>query len=203
VKLKRGFAMQMQELASERSTIKKLIIMFTLFLTISSGLAGAQDKDETFIYAAVEGDQKKVEAFLNEGANVNAKGKESNRTALMWASLRGHLDVVRLLLERRADVNARDDNGETALLSASGKGGIGVVKLLLDKGADINARDKNGRNALMTPSWLGQSDVVKLLLEKGIDVNASDKTGRTALLWASEQGHTEVAELLKSYGATQ
>ena len=195
--------MRMQGLASEESTRRTLLVIVTLFLTTFAGLATAQDKDETFIYAAVEGDLKKVEAFLNEGAKVNAKGQESNRTALMWASLRGHFDVVRLLLEKNADVNARDDNGETALLSASGKGGIDVVRLLLEKGADVHARDKNGRSALMTPSWLGQTDVVRLLLEKGIDVNAADKNGRTALMWASEQGHTEVAELLKNHGATK
>ena len=146
--------MWMQEFTSDGSTRRTLSILLTLFLITFAGRAEAQDKDETFIYAAVEGDLKKVEAFLNDGANVNAKGWESNRTALMWASLRGHLDVVRLLLEKGADVNARDANGETALLSASGKGGLAVVKLLLEKGADINARDKKGRNALITPAGL-------------------------------------------------
>ncbi len=134
--------MRMRELASEGSTRKTLFIIITLLLTTFAGLTRAQDRDEIFIYAAVEGDLKKVGAFLNEGANVNAKGKESNRTALMWASLRGHLDVVRLLFEKVAEVNARDDNGETALLSASGKGGIEVVKLLLEKGADRTSRPR-------------------------------------------------------------
>ena len=92
--------MRMQDFTSQGSVKRTLTIVMTLLLIAFASLARAQDKDETFIYAAVEGDVKKVEAFLNEGANVNAKGKESNRTALMWASLRGNLDVVRLLLEK-------------------------------------------------------------------------------------------------------
>ena len=79
--------MRMQDFTSQGSVKRTLTIVMTLLLIAFASLARAQDKDETFIYAAVEGDVKKVEAFLNEGANVNAKGKESNRTAFRC----GHL----------------------------------------------------------------------------------------------------------------
>ncbi len=111
--------MWMHEFTSDGSTRRTIAILVILFLITFAGRAEAQGKEETFIYAAVEGDLKKVEAFLNYGANVNAKGWESNRTALMWASLRGHLDVVRLLLEKGADVKARDKKGRNALITPS------------------------------------------------------------------------------------
>jgi|GEM_PF-2427534 len=198
-----GFAMLMRESGFSGNPQKALTIIVTLLLLNTPAFVGAQDKNEAFMHAAVEGDLKKVETLLNDGVDVNAEGKERKRTALMWAAQRGHLEVVVLLLKKGADINAKDENGETALLSASGRGGLEVVKLLLKNGADVNRKDKNDRTALMLPSWTGHVEVVKLLVAKGMDVNAKDKNGRTALMWASEQGHTPIVELLKAHGAKE
>ena len=65
-------------------------------------------------------------------------------TALMLASDKGHLKVVKLLLEKGANANAQNNNGETALMVASEKGHLEIVKLLIEKGANINAQHKNG-----------------------------------------------------------
>ncbi len=80
---------------------KALTLLVTLLLLNTPAFVGAQDKNEAFMHAAVEGDLKKVEALLNDGVNVNVEGKERKRTALMWAAQRGHLEVVSLLLKKR------------------------------------------------------------------------------------------------------
>jgi uncharacterized protein len=103
---------------------KALTILVTLLWLNTPAFVGAQDKNEAFMHAAVEGDLKKVDALLNDGVNVNVEGKERKRTALMWAAQRGHLEVVSLLLKKGAEINAKDENGETALLSASGRGAL-------------------------------------------------------------------------------
>ena len=59
----------------------------------------------------------------------------------MRASARGAAAVVKLLLDRGADIETRDDDGFTALMWASGNGAAAVVELLLDRGADIEAGD--------------------------------------------------------------
>ena len=75
-----------------------------------------------------------------------------------WLGFRqGPLGVVRLLLEKGADVNANYPSGVTALIWASREGHLNVVKLLLEKGADVNARDKFGRTALMMAAQWGMS----------------------------------------------
>jgi hypothetical protein len=95
---------------------------------------------------------------------------------LMVGSYFGLEAVVRLLLEKGADVEAKDKDGWTALRWAARHGHDGVMRLLLEKGADVEAKDNDGRTALR---WAaldgllhGHEAVVRLLLEKGADVEA-------------------------------
>ena len=57
--------------------------------------------------------------------------------------------VVPLLLEKRADINAKNKNGETALMIAAKYGEEAVIQLLLEKGADTKVKNKEGETALM------------------------------------------------------
>ncbi len=121
--------------------------------------------------------------------------------AFMKAAGKGQLDVVKLLLDRGADVNARDSRGYTPLLSASEMGHLDIVKQLLEGGADVNARDSHGYTPLLLASQMGYLDVVKHLLEKGADVNAKRHKGFTALMVASRVGYLDFVKLLLDKGA--
>ena len=93
-------------------------------------------------------------------------------TALYKAASGGHEAVVRLLLEKGADVNAQGGDYGNALQAASNGGHEGVVRLLLGKGANFNAQGGAYGNALQAASYGGDEAMVRLLLEKGADVNA-------------------------------
>jgi ankyrin repeat protein len=80
---------------------------------------------------------------MRDEANDNVKG----RTPLMLAAFRGDTAAVINLLERGADVNARDGDGDTALMFAAYKGHGLVVALLLQYGANVYARARNGWTA--------------------------------------------------------
>ena len=98
-------------------------------------VAGAQDLSEEFFAAARKGDAAAVKALLDKGVNVNSKTRYG-ATALSYACDKGHVDVVKLLIERGADVNAADTfYGEVPLGWALSHDHVQVVKLLLDKGA--------------------------------------------------------------------
>lgn len=60
----------------------------------------------------------------------------------------GHLEIVKYLRERGANIEARDDFGNTALIQASFKGRFEVVKYLIEKGANIDKKNTNGETAL-------------------------------------------------------
>ncbi|EAL85341.1 ankyrin repeat domain-containing protein [Aspergillus fumigatus Af293] len=124
------------------------------------------------------------------------------RTALYWASSKGHEAVVRLLIERGANVRVKDKLGLTALYQASSSGHEAVVKLLLEHGADVNARSASkGWTALFEAASNGHKAVVQLLLDCGADVNMKDENGRTPLYQAASRGHEAVAGLLVGHGA--
>jgi serine/threonine-protein phosphatase 6 regulatory ankyrin repeat subunit B len=146
----------------------------------------------------------------------------------MSASLNGHVQVVKLLLKKHADVNIRSKVGWTALLLASENGFHEVVELLLKEDADMNVQVDNF-TPLIFASINGYYEVVELLINKkasfdhkaligacqngyyhvaeillkehAADVNVCNQDGWTALMYASEDGCNQVVQLLLDYDA--
>ena len=92
-----------------------------------------------------------VASFLDSGVTVDCSD-DRGRTPLMVACWAGRLEVVELLLQRGADVNARNSSGTTAFMyaksTALGNGSSAIMQCLVDHGADISARDNYGKTAL-------------------------------------------------------
>jgi len=117
---------------------------------------------------------------------------------LHTAARLGRVNVVRLLLEKGANVDARNDWGVTPLHQAATEGRVGVVRLLLEKGADVDARASFGVTPLLFAASRGHVDVVRLLLEKGADVNAREVVfGHTPLDMARRGDHRDIVALLE------
>jgi ankyrin repeat protein len=114
-----------------------------------------------------QGDVERVSFLLKVHAEVDAADAHG-RTSLHWASLKGHASVVRLLLDRGADVGARTTPlGDTPLHWASGWGHESVVRLLLDGGADVGARTTGRLTPLHWASIGGHESIVRMLCEAG------------------------------------
>ncbi len=60
----------------------------------------------------------------------------------------GRLEVIKLLLDNKADVNAKDSTGKTALHVAAASGNLEIVQFLIDNKADVNAKDADGQTPL-------------------------------------------------------
>ncbi|KAF3389987.1 Ankyrin-3 [Talaromyces pinophilus] len=127
----------------------------------------------------------------------------SGETALRWASERAHLEIVQLLLEKGADVDARGGKYGTALQAAVEKGHVEIVRLLLKKGADVNTqKGPYYHNALQAAARDGHVEIVWLLLEKGADINIPKGPYYcNALQDAAEKGYLEIVRLLLGKGA--
>ncbi len=85
----------------------------------------------------------------------------------MWAADKGHTEVVKLLIDKGADVNFRENE---ALKYAANMGHTDTVKLLIERGADVNAQDGK---ALIEAAYEGHTDTIKLLIEKGADIDTA------------------------------
>ena len=141
-----------------------------------------------------------------------------------------HLDFIKLLLDKGANVNARmkdstetrtvftnqwlDENGATAFLRASQSGDLVLMKLLLAHGADPKIDTALHVTALEVAAGIGwvegityewspaaTLEAVKMLLDLGLDVNAQADTGRTALHGAAHKGRTDIIQVLVDHGA--
>jgi len=143
-----------------------------------------------------------LKILLDRGAEPDFKDTKFGRTALHLAAVEGHLDAVRLLVDRGANIYARTFIGATPLMYAALGGHNEIVKFLISKGADVNTQNNKGGTALNLAAVKGHSDTVKLLLNKGANINAKcGKKGWTALFFAAVTGQTETVKVLLEKGA--
>jgi uncharacterized protein len=109
-----------------------------------------------------------VKVLLDAGADVNAQARNPMKVRpIHAAAAAAQIEVTRALIERGADVNARQEEGYTPLHEAAGSGKIDFARLFLDHGADINARTDSGKTALTIAIEARQETMVKLLRERG------------------------------------
>ena len=85
---------------------------------------------------------------------------------LITAVKEGDIKKIKQLLDKDADINAKDDLGQTSLMWSSIFGDVKTVTLLLEKGADIYAINQSGQTALSLAMGYKQKIVAKLLLDK-------------------------------------
>lgn len=118
---------------------------------------------------------------------------------LLNACSSNDLKNAKLLIEKGANVGARDDENCQPLHHACISDNYEIAKLLIDNGADVEAQDSNGMRPL---HYAYDLNIAKLLLSKGVDVNPEDKSGLTPLIYVYEQyGEDAVIELLLNFGA--
>ncbi|KAH6714364.1 hypothetical protein BKA61DRAFT_673660 [Leptodontidium sp. MPI-SDFR-AT-0119] len=175
----------------------------------------SQDKDgrTAISYCAQFGYQSYLQSFIDLGTFLDQPDKDQ-RTPLHWAAQNGHPDaavvgrrngheaVVRLLLEKGAELEAKDWNSLTPLSWAARNGHDAVVQLLLEKGAELKAKDKYSQTPLSWAAEFGHEAIIRLLLEKGAELEAKGgEYGQTPLSWAAENGHEAAVRLLLEKGA--
>jgi ankyrin repeat protein len=104
----------------------------------------SRNGDNPLMVAAYKENKPAVEALLAKGAEVNHPGW----TALHYGAAVGNNDIVRILLEKSAYIDAESPNKTTPIMMAARGGHINTVKLLLDQGADATLKNERGMNAI-------------------------------------------------------
>eukprot|EP01045_Picozoa_sp_COSAG04_P044750 COSAG04_NODE_15342_length_535_cov_0.788991_1_plen_174_part_10 len=116
---------------------------------------------------------------------------------LFAAADQGHVNVVRVLVEAGASLEATTPKGSTALLIAAQNGHADCVEALLQGGANVHAKGSMGQTALHPAAENGHTDCCRLLILAGAD-SAVTAVGKTPLQWAYSERHAEVVDLLRA-----
>ena len=144
--------------------------------------------DNTIIHLLTEGKNGN-----GKNLDINAKGKHG-MTALMYVSSDSR-SIFKLLLEKGADVNARDDTGQTACIHAAIKGDRIKIAGLLEYKADINIKDIFKTTALMY-SLKKNNGAYDYIFDNGGEYNDADISGKTALMYACLSKHEDIDEFI-------
>jgi len=169
---------------------------FVKALLIAACLAGflpAQSADD--IFRAIRANDLETLRKLP----VDVKDRLNN-TPLHYAALYGSVESVRILLDRGADVKARNKSEVTPLIY--GAYNFEKARMLVDKGSDVNAKSSADMTPLLVAvSVHGNTATVRYLIEKGADVKAIGPLGSDALQTAAFKGDVEMLRLLLKKGA--
>lgn len=164
--------------------------------------------------AVSSGNEDLLRLLLDKGADVNAcrqYGGSSHYTLPfrnpLYRAIKDRKDIalVKLLIDKRADVNLRytnnyDNKSYSAIAAAASVGSEDIVRLLLDRGANVNADCDYWGNTLRAAAFSGNESIVRLVLEKGAEDNANSDID-SFLQSAVKGGNINIVKLALDRGA--
>jgi ankyrin repeat protein len=157
--------------------------------------------NKKLISAIYRGKEHKVLRLLKKGAEANFYD-ECGSTPLMLALLAEHInrEIVELLIENGADVNAKEPSDRwTALHLVARDGHADFVEMLLQNGAEVDPQDMHGNTPLngAVYSFKGDPEIIEMLLGHGADKNLENNYGVSPLGLAETIGDQTLLEILQ------
>jgi hypothetical protein len=174
----------------------------------AAGTVLARADGPSLVDAAEAGDLTALRRLLDAKVPVDSRDGRNGRrrTALLAATQANRIDAARLLIERGADVNAKDELQDSPFLYAGAQGRLEILRMTLAAGADLKSTNRYGGTALIPAAHYGHVETVRELLRTKIDLDHVNSLGWTALLEAIILGdggdaHTEIVRSLVAHGA--
>lgn len=155
-------------------------------------------------FAAREGNAMIVNMLLcRKGTAVDAMADaRSGHTPLILASMQGHIDVLKVLLEHKADIDRADRANNTALMWAASGGFENAIEFLAEAGADVSSRNSGGFSSIHLAARNGHVQAVLSLIKLGVGVDTkSEGQALTPLMLAASSGHMGLVIELIARGA--
>ena len=172
--------------------MKKILLLFFLLFSFLS--ESRRPKYPTLCSVSII-DTKRLFLLIENGVDVNTKCNGDTFLQRL-AKENGSLKLAKLLIEKGANVNVRDTQGDTPLHKSDN---TKLAKLLIENGADIKLRNNKGNTALHEAVAKNNIKTVELLIDKGVDVNVRNNFGQTPL--HKVKYRKEIAKLLIEKGA--
>jgi len=164
------------------------------------------DPDNDLQRGAARGDLQKVRRAIGMRADPALKNIRGVTPLMLCSSSSGKeaLEVLKELLEKKGDLNARDGNGWTAIHHACRNGKIEAARFLMQLSSDPGTKAHDDKTTLMLAAMEGKLDVVSELL-KARQVKAQvpdrDALGATALHYSSKEGSSSITKCLLEHSA--
>lgn len=152
--------------------------------------------NESLIREAGSGNLSAVRNMLTKNVDVNFANRHTTKTALMEAAENGKVEVMKLLVRRRANLNKVDYDQRTALMLAARSNAVESMDYLISAGAKTFLTDRQGMNVLLIAINCNRKEATKCLLDKKWNIETSDFLGRTPLFLAAERGNAEIVKEL-------
>ena len=160
------------------------------------------------LHQAVRSGQKVIAEFLiSKGAEINKFAKDASEfapyefTALTEAIRNNDLEMIKMFVEKGADVKKVTSLGESYLHYAVFLNKTELVDYFIELGIDVNIKKRGDLTPLHIAAVTGYEKVAERLIEKGADLNSQSSDGGTPLHFAEAAGKQDVINLLKSKGA--
>lgn len=154
--------------------------------------------------SAIKGNLDIIEFLIQNGARIDVKEEKSGRTALHMAT---KPEVAKLLIEKGAQIEAKDTRGRTPLLICAMESHVEVAQVLVQHGAQVNSKTGGGNTPLNFATSYGHIDMVKLLIQNGAQVDIKGQHGNTPLHGIMQsrgigaKRHFEIVKYLIEHGA--
>lgn len=149
------------------------------------------------IEAVINDDLEEVEKLVKGGEDIHTMDY-NGYTPIDWAIKDGNEQMVKLLLDLKADPNFAPEYGMTPFMTAAESGNLSMIRLLHEAGGDPNYQEEiGGYTALTYAVFSGEIEAVELLLQLGADHGIADYSGMTARMHAIQSGESDIAGLLK------
>ncbi len=163
--------------------------------------SGAHTDAVLFEDALRSGDREILHAIIDRMLPANAPARGGGMPTIQEAALRGHANVVLMLIQHHTPPDQQDHDGDTAMHKAALKSYHSIVNLLLNAGADPNVKNAQGITPLHDAVLSGHAETVQLLIDRGARLDLADAEGATPLYYAAAFDHADVVELLLRSGA--
>jgi ankyrin repeat protein/GTPase SAR1 family protein len=154
-----------------------------------------------FVLALASGFTDAMAHLIREGSFDMEDRSFVNRTPLFWACFLESKDIVELLVDNGADINARCQQGQVPLHISVENGSNRITEFLISRGADVSMVDDERQTPLNLASESGNTKLARQLIDSGADVSHETADGFTPLSMASGEGYVELAKLLIKRGA--
>jgi ankyrin repeat protein len=146
-------------------------------------------------------DMNIFDLLVSHGACVDSHTNNGN-CALLSASKFGNFDLIRILIDLKANLNLKFHDGTTALMRASYYNYANIVGILLEHGASVNDTNKRNETPVYIASFRGNYDIVRVLIDHGANIDLEDIDGDTPLAVACYENRTNVISLLLKNNAS-